>query len=133
MVTDFKVSVIDPEVSAFAVIWPTHGDPPKASRQASRFEWYNRYAFFLLQGNVNRVNCALGDHVNPIWVNRADVVAQLRMAMAPGVSPYQYGGGKPSDPMGIRDSQVGDSEGKETPLARKNERLGRAISKIERM
>ena len=74
-------SLIDSDVSAFTVVWPTHRDPPVTSRQASRLERNDGYALPLLRRNVDRNDNSIDDDIYSIWIGRADVVAKLGVAV----------------------------------------------------
>lgn len=79
---NLQSSLIDSDVSAFTVVWPTHRDPPVTSRQASRLERNDGYALPLLRRNVDRNDNSIDDDIYAIWIGCADVVAKLGVAVA---------------------------------------------------
>lgn len=75
-----KPSLIDPDVSAFPVVRPTHCDPPVASRQAPRLKRDDGYAFPLLRSNMDRIDDSIDDDIDPVRIGGTDVVAELLVA-----------------------------------------------------
>ena len=127
---NLQFSLIDSDVSAFTVVWPTHRDPPVPSRQASRLERNDGYVLPLLRRNVDRNDNSLDDDIYAIRIGRTDVVAELGVAVA-FLSGHVIGDVGQGTREGGGCIQVGNLQRKEAALVRKDERLSRAMSKIE--
>jgi hypothetical protein len=102
IVLDTHSLISDSNESALSIIRTSHRNPPIASSETFRFEGYDGYTLSLAGLNVNRIYNFVDDNVNSVGVGGADIVTKLIM-------------------------KVRYFKREESPLGRKDQRLGRAF------
>lgn len=78
---DLEAGITDLNKGAFPILGAPHRDPPKASRQASRFERNDGYVLRALRGDVDSPYDSLDNDIDAIGIGGADVVAELGVAI----------------------------------------------------